>query len=40
MTFQGDVRGTYVPNSSLDGTAGFSLIVAVPSANYKGATQA
>ena len=35
----GDVRGTYVPNSTPDGTKVFRLVVALPDPKYQGATQ-
>jgi hypothetical protein len=36
----GDVRGTYVPNSALNGAKSFQLFVSLPDAGYRGVTQA
>jgi len=36
----GDVRGTYVPNSALNGAKSFQLFVELPDAGYRGVTQA
>lgn len=36
----GDVRGTWTPNATPNGTIGFALLVSVPDPNYLGGTQA
>lgn len=35
----GDIRGTYTPNATPDGTKSFQLVIAAPDAGYRGTAQ-